>query len=147
MALIELELRPELRTLRRFGWIALCLFGSAALWALHNGELFGLELGRGRMAVAGCLGGVGLLCAAFSLIDPRANRPLYVGLALLSFPAGVIVSYAALALVFFLVIGPIALVQRVRTPNPMNLRADPALPSYFIKRRKSRPKSSYYRQF
>jgi hypothetical protein len=145
--LVELNLRPDTRTLRQFGFIALAGFGLLAALAFGEVGVFRAGLGHARQAVAGCLAAVGLLCAIFSLAYPQANRPIFVGLSVAFFPIGIVVSYVLLAALFFVVVGPTALMIRLFAKDPMNRGYDPAAKTYWTGVRKSRLKDSYFRQF
>ena len=78
--LIDLDLRPDTETLRQFGWIALVGFGFLAVIAWFEWLIFAFGLGAARPFVAGAFGGLAVLSVLFSLVFPRANLPIYVGL-------------------------------------------------------------------
>ena len=83
----------------------------------------------------------------FSLVYPPANRPLFVGLSLLAYPIGFVLSHVILAALFFLLIAPIALLFRLRGRDLMQRRYDPGAPSYWAAARPTPPPSRYFRQF
>jgi hypothetical protein len=145
--LVELNLHPDARTLRQFGFIALFGFSLLALMAFREAGPFRFGLGDARMVTTWTLLGVGALCSLFSLAYPKANLPLYVGLSVLFFPLGMVVSHILLAALFFAVIGPISLLVRVSTKDPMRRSYDSAAPSYWNDVEGPRPKDSYFRQF
>ncbi len=90
------------------------------------------------------LGSIALL---FSLVFPRANRILYVGLTLLTFPIGFVLSYVIMGVLYFLIIGPIAVVMRLLGRDPMHRAYDPTAPSYWSAARPPRDKESYFHQY
>ena len=85
--LVEINFNSDTKTLRKFGGIAFVGFGVMAA--------------------------LGSIAAFFSLVAPRANRVLYVGLTLLAFPIGFVLSYVIMGTLFFLIIGPIAVLFRL----------------------------------
>ena len=101
MAAIELDLNPDRRKLRQFGWIALIGFGLLAALAWLEWAVFGFGLGAARGPVAGgfaALAGYALLAGLFY---PPANRPLWVALMIVMFPIGFTLSYGIMGVLFF----------------------------------------------
>jgi Saxitoxin biosynthesis operon protein SxtJ len=145
--MIEMNLRPDARTLRQFGWIALFGFGLLALLA-WNGWLVFAHLGEGtRATVATVLASLAGVSAFFSLVYPKANLPIYLGLTILAFPIGFVLSYVIMATLFYLVIAPIGLVMRLFGSDPMDRRLLPNAKTYWIDARPERPRDSYFKQF
>ncbi len=145
--LIDIDLRPDRRTLRQFGFIACVGFGLLALLAWLETAIFGFGLGEARIWLAATLGGLGLLSALLSLLAPAANRPLYVALTLIAFPIGFVLSYVILGGLFYLVITPVGLLLRLAGRDPMSRRFLPGEPSYWVDARPPRSKESYFKQF
>jgi hypothetical protein len=145
--LIKLELNPDADTLRTFGFIALGGFGGLALAAYTETLIFSFGLGAARVPVAASLLALGVLSSLLSLVAPKANRFIYVGLSLIAFPIGFVISHVVLALLFFGLITPIALVFRLSRRNELRLGTDPSAASYWSPARPPRPSDSYFRQF
>ena len=122
--LVEINFNPDTKTLRQFGVIAFVGFGILAALAYYEKLIFSFGLGEARMPLVMTFAALGTIAALFSLVAPRANRVLYVGLTLLAFPIGFVLSYVIMGTLFFLIIGPIALLFRLsgRTDAP-GLRA------------------------
>ncbi len=91
--LIEIDLHPDRRTLRQFGFIALGGFGFLAAIAWFEVLIFSFGLGDLRMGFVSVFAGLAAVAALFSLIAPQANLPLYVGLTVLTYPIGFVLSY------------------------------------------------------
>lgn len=144
--LLELDLSPEPRTLRQFGFIALLGFSLLAWFAFEQVAIFRFGLGPARPWVSGLLLLLGLFCGAAAAVHPRANLPIYVGLSVVFYPLGLLVSYLLMAALFFLVIGPIAMLVRLFAPDPMQRGYDKAAKSYFTPV-EPRDKTRYFRQF
>lgn len=145
--MVEINLRPDARTLRQFGWIALFGFGLLALLA-WNGWMVFAHLGEGtRSTVATVLAALAGISAFFSLVYPKANLPIYLGLTILAFPIGFVLSYVIMATLFYVVIAPIGLVLRLFGNDPMDRRLLPSAKTYWLDARPERPRDSYFKQF
>jgi hypothetical protein len=145
--LVELNLNPDRKTLRQFGVIAFVGFGVLALLAYYEKLIFAFGLGDARLTVVGVLVGIGTLALFFSLVFPKANHFLYVGLTLLAFPIGFVLSYVIMGTLYFLIIGPIALLFRLFGRDSMHRRYDPNAPSYWADAKPPRDKESYFHQY
>jgi hypothetical protein len=144
---IPLNLNPDARTLRSFGWIALVGFGLLAACAWLERFVFAFGLGELRVPVAGVLAALGVLSALLSLVYPRGNRWLFVGLSVATYPIGVVVSYTVLAVLFFVVIAPVGMLLRLLGRDPLARNIDRNAKSYWTPARKQRPKADYFKQF
>src|SRR5262245_50897247 len=117
--LIALNLHPDERTLRAFGWIACAAFALLALSAWFGAALFRFAPETARPSVAGALLGMAVWSAGCSLLFPRANRVLFVAISVLGYPIGWVVSHVVLALLFFGVFTPAGLLLRALGRDPM----------------------------
>jgi hypothetical protein len=145
--MVEINFRPDERTLRQFGWIALGGFGLLALCAWNGWLVFRHGLGEWRQPVAFGLAGLGLLSALFSLVFPKANAPLFVGLSVVAFPIGFVLSYVIMATLFYVVIAPVGFVMRLFGKDPMDRRLLPKAATYWVDARPPRAKADYFKQF
>jgi hypothetical protein len=130
---LDIDWNPDERKLRRFGWFT-------AVAALAAMKFLPPVAAMGAAAV-------GALSALLSLARPRANRPLYLALTVVTWPIGFAVSTVMLALLFFGVITPIGLVLRWLGQDPMRRRSDRSAGSYWVQARRERPAQSYFRQY
>ena len=145
--MIELNLRPDAATLRQFGWIACVAFALLAAFAWFEILIFSVGLGVAKLPVIYAFLGLSGVSALFSLVYPRANLPIYVGLTILAYPIGFVLSYVIMGTLFFGLIGPVAILFRLIGKDPMERRYDPAAASYWSESRHTRPSSDYFRQF
>jgi MFS family permease len=145
--LLDLNLNPDERTLKQFGFIALGGFGLLAACAFFEKFMFAFGLGAARQPVAITLAALALVAALFSLIAPKANKFIYVGITVLAFPIGFVMSYVIMGTLFFLIFAPVGAMLRVAGTDPMQraLRKDDK--SYWSEARPQRSKESYFRQF
>jgi hypothetical protein len=145
--LVEIDFNPDAKTLRQFGLVAFIGFGALAALAYYEKLVFAFGLGDARVAVAVSLGALGLLALVLSVVAPRANRFLYVGLSLLAFPIGFVLSYLIMGTLYFLVIGPIAVGLRLAGRDPMRRAHDPHAASYWTPVHRARDKERYFHQY
>jgi hypothetical protein len=144
--MIAIDFDPSRETLRQFGWIALAGFLGIAALAWTESFVFSFGLGAARPWVAGASAGLAGFSALASLVYPPANRWLFVGLSLITFPIGYVVSHVLLAVLFFGMIAPAGLLMRALGGDPMNRRYDPSQRSYWTPARAARGRDSYFRQ-
>jgi hypothetical protein len=144
--MIAIDFHPSRETLRQFGWIALAGFLGIAALAWTESLVFSAGLGAARPWVAGVCASLAGYAALASLIHPAANRWLFVGLSLITFPIGYVVSHVLLALLFFGMIAPAGMLMRALGNDPMQRRYDPNERSYWTPVRQSRDRNSYFRQ-
>jgi hypothetical protein len=148
MALIEVNWNPARRQLRSFGVVCVIAFGAIGVWVYVRHGLFGVKLpAPAALTTALALWAVALLCCALTWLAPRALRPLYVLLTIISLPIGLVLSQVFLALLFYGVLTPIGLVMRLVGRDPLHRRFDRQTTSYWIRREPVRNVERYYRQF
>ena len=145
--MIDIDLRPDRRKLRQFGFIALCGFGLLALLAWKEWAIFSFGLGNWRIPLTQIFAGLAGVSLLFSLVFPRANLPLYVGLTIVALPIGFVLSYVIMGTIFYIVIAPIGLVLRLFGKDPLNRYFQPAAGTYWVDARPQRPPEDYFKQF
>jgi hypothetical protein len=133
MRLIEINRNPTDRQLRQFGLIALVALPLVAwLW------------GGGRVTIGTCAL-VGLAVAAVGIAFPRALKPLFVGLSLITIPIGLVVGEAAMLLIFYAVFLPMGLCFRLMGRDPLQLRFDRQTKTYWQPKQQPSGPASYFR--
>ncbi len=148
MALLVIDWQPPTNQLRRFGIIGGAVFGALGAWAYFGGGLFGFDLSPAAAGATGCaLWAVGAVCLLLAAVWPKAIRPLYVALNVVTWPIGYVLSHIVLFLVFFLVITPMAIVFRLIGRDAMNRTFDHSADSYWIRLESQPPAERYFRQF
>jgi len=128
---------PPARLLRQFAGLWLAFFLGLATWQ-------GLVRGRSTLALcavlAASVGGLGLA-------RPRALRPLFVGWMMLAFPIGLLVSHVALAVMFYGLVTPLALVFRLAGRDPLALKWSRDARSYWQPKPEPTDVRRYFKQF
>lgn len=112
----ELPLKPSERMLRQFAVLWILFFGGLATWeaAIRGRPLLGLSLAVLCLTV-GPLG----------LWQPKWVRPIFVAWLIAAFPIGWLVSHLSLAMVYYFIITPLALIARSLGRDRLSLRRRP----------------------
>ncbi len=146
-SMIQIDLRPDRRTLRQFGWIALVGFSLLATLAWNEWLMFSVGLGAWKQSVVAGLLGLAGLAAFFSLVYPQANLPIYLGLTILAYPIGFVLSYVIMGTIFYLLFAPVGILFRLTGRDLLRRRFEAQTSSYWVDSRKARPNESYFHQF
>jgi hypothetical protein len=136
--LVAINWKPSRRELRKFGLTLLVLFplfGAFLAWRL------------GRMGIFYGCAGVGVLVELLVLCVPRAAVWVYKGWMGLALVLGTVVGPVVMALVYYGVLTPIALVLRARGNDPLQRCRKPAGESYWMPLEHRTDVRSYERQF
>lgn len=146
--MIKLDLRPTDGMLRTFGLIGLVVFAIIACTIGYWGRIVFIPLpDAAERPLLYVFAALAAWCGLGAAVAPRALRPLYVGLTVLSFPIGIVVSYTLTAFVFYGVITPIGLAFKLIGRDALQRRFEPATGSYWIRRPPPPPAARYFRQF
>ncbi len=122
----------SVRGLRRFAFGVGAVLVAIAAWAV-------LRRHAAPAGWAGALGAVGLLLAALGAAAPALLRPVYRAWMALAFALGWVMSRVVLTALFFLAVTPVALAARLGRKRFLELDADPAAGTYWIRRPPGRP--------
>lgn len=138
MTLKDLTLHPTSRALRQFSaaWLVF-LVAWGAYWGLVRHQA-GLGLGLGVLGA-----GVGVAGLAW----PPCVRWLYVAAMALAFPVGWVVSLLLLAVMYFLIITPVALYFRLRGRDLLGLRPQPGRESFWVPKQMPDDIRRYFKQY
>lgn len=138
MSLIRIHRDPSRRQLAVFavGWtLSLVLIG----W------LFPLVLGDFSLRAA-CWGAA-VIVPAIGLAVPGFLKGTYLVSAYAALPIGLVVSYAILGVIYYLVLTPVGLVLRLRGYDPLNRTFHPQADTYWVERETPADTNRYFRQF
>ncbi len=100
-----------------------------------------------QVCVMALLVGLGLVAGGLAWLAPRAVRPLYVGLLLITAPIGFVLSYVIMGVLFYLLITPLALVLRLVGYDPLKRKFERQAETYWVEVEQRASKESYFRQF
>jgi hypothetical protein len=138
MATVEINWRPDRKTLAAFSEVGLFVLGMV---------LAPLALWRGNTTAAAVLWSLAVALRLVGLVRPSWLRPVFVGLSLATWPIGWVVSHVFLALTYFLVITPIALVFRLVGRDALDRRFDRRRSSYWEPYNPDRGLGRYLQQY
>ena len=139
MSLIHVNWNPEDRELRRFAWIGV-LAAIAIAIVLHFVK--GLDL-RGCAVIAGA----GCVLGLSPFVSLRITRAVYVILVGATLPIGLVISFVAMVLFYFLLITPIGLVFRLSGRDLLQRRFDPKAGTYWLPHQPPDRPERYFQQF
>ena len=147
MAAIELNLKPDTKTLRQFGVIALIAFGAIGYLVTKDNGLFGLDFGTAGPTVAYVLWGLGAVSGLLSLVAPSLNRFLYIALIVITYPIGFVISYTVLGVFYYLIITPVALLFKVLGRDTMTRAFPGKKDSYWVEHKDTDDVGRYFKQY
>ena len=128
---------PSAKKLRQFAALSLVFFvGLAALRLWH---------GRQDVETA-ALAGLGLMIGTLGLVRPAAIRFVYTGWMIAAFPIGWTVSRVMLALLFYGVFTPVAIVFRMTGRDLLGLRRRGGVETYWTVKPGVTDPRGYFRQ-
>jgi len=136
--MIDLDLKPDRKKLRSFAWISVAVFGSIAGLAFWKTGLDWRSYGAGAIAA------YSLICA---VATPSFIRPLYIGLTLLAFPIGWVVSNVVMTLLYYCLFFPIGLLKNLFSKDSMRRPFNDSSESFWNDCRKPKSLKDYYNQF
>ena len=112
--MIAIQWNPSTKQLRQFAGIWFPAFCALVGWSIGHktGHWSEVEIG---WVLAGVL-------SVGGLVLPALIRPIFVGLILLTFPIGWVVSHLLLGLIFCGLVTPIGLILRISGHDPLQLK-------------------------
>jgi len=124
------------KTLRQFAALCLVVFGGLAWVGFSHGKLVGPII---FCALAVTLGPLGL-------IRPEAIRPVFTGWMKLAHPIGLVVSQVVLAVMFYGLFTPVALLFRLIGRDALSRRRRACTATYWKPKPATATVRSYFRQ-
>ncbi len=132
----DIPFNPPTKTLRRFGAAGFVILSALAGW----------QWSQERPIAAATLAGLALMFAVVGLVWPGALRPVFVGLMVLGFPLNWLMSRLVLAVVFYCLFTPVALMFRLVGRDAMGRRPGPSQDTYWVAKPRADGVRSYFRQ-
>ena len=113
--MIAIQWNPDRKQLRQFAGIWFPAFCALVGWSIagKTGYWHEVEIG---WAIAG-------ITSIAGLVFPPLIRPIFVGLILLTYPIGWVVSHVLLGLIFYGIVTPIGIILRVTGHDPLQINA------------------------
>jgi hypothetical protein len=148
MTLVEVNWRPDRRQLRNFGLTGGTASGIGAAWLLVGRGLLGhAPPGAVGLTVGWVLAGLAAALLLLALAWPAGLRPAYLVVTAVGLPVGIALSYAVLAVVYYGLFTPIALIFRLIGRDVLRRKFDPDVKTYWVRRRTGKDVRRYFRQF
>jgi hypothetical protein len=112
--MITIQWNPERKQLRQFAGIWFPAFCALVGWSIaqKTGHWHEVEIG---WAIA-------IIISIIGLVFPPLIRPIFVGLILLTYPIGWVVSHVLLGTIFYGIVTPIGLLLRATGHDSLNLK-------------------------
>lgn len=134
----DLPLKPTPRALRQFAAAWLLFFLTAGAYRY---------LARGQHTVGLVLGLLAVVVGVTGLIKPAAVRWLFVAATVVAFPIGWVISQIMMAVMFYAVITPLALVFRLRGRDLLARKPAPDRASFWVPKQTPEDMRAYFRQY
>tara|TARA_B100000963_G_C22610617_1_gene664657 strand:- start:1052 stop:1468 length:417 start_codon:yes stop_codon:yes gene_type:complete len=138
MKLSDFNINPDLKMLREFGVFALFGFGLIGFVMGFKWDIW--QIGYGLLAL-------GVISFILSFIDPKLLKPIFISLTIVAFPIGFIISNIILAVIFYGIISPVAIIFKVFRRDALNRKIEPESTSYWILREEKSPVSQRFKQY
>jgi hypothetical protein len=127
----------DLKEVRRFGLVALVLFG----------VLCGAGFWRESLVAVMCFGFLSATGACLAMW-PAYLRSVYRGWTKIAYAISKTTTYIALAACYFAIITPAALIKRVLGGRPLPMKPDKESPSYWVTRSETlQPRERYFKRY
>jgi ABC-type Fe3+ transport system permease subunit len=111
------------------------------------GALFGLAVWRDKTVAAGIFGCLGLIGAVLAIFPSRTGF-LYRGWLRVAHGVGRVITLLILALAYYLVITPAALLKRLFSGRPLPLKPDRKAATYWVERTEpAQPKERFVKRY
>src|SRR5262245_30505820 len=118
----DISFNPPRRTLRQFAGLWLAFFTALAAWQWLRAD---------NPTAAALLAAIGVTAGVAGLVFPPAARPVFIAAMVLAFPIGWVVSRVLLALAYYVLFTPIALIFKLVGRDALALRARPRVATYW----------------
>lgn len=138
MAVVEINWNPGSKQLRIFSVLQIIFFAIVAFWLLD---------GTSYARIANVALVVSLIIGIVGFAWPPLAQVVYVVWIALVFPIGWTVSHVVLAVLFFLVITPIAIIMKLCGYDSMQREFDRQAATYWKRREPNDDASRYFKQF
>ena len=135
--MIEINWNPDSRVLRWFAGLQIAFF---AIFSFLWREKLGASGAALLLGISTAIGIVGLG-------RPVLIKWIYIAWMVVVFPIGWVMSHLILAVIYYLVLTPVALIVRWRRGDPLDRQIDPSAPSYWSERQTDENVTRYFRQY
>lgn len=141
--MIDLNLNPSKKELRTFSLCAVAFLAIVA-WIVWR------KTGSAPAAIG--IFAAGIAVGLLGMTIPQALKPVFVGLMIVNYPIGWVVTHIVMAFIFYCVVTPVGVIMRLSGRDPMERAFDRTAKTYWKRRSHQGEgivggKSRYFRQF
>lgn len=144
MAMVSINWNPTDKALKQFAWIS--LVGFPLIGWVFSGRPTSFESVSPWTATLVGLG-IGVFAVIAGMIYPKAVKPIFLGLSLITLPIGFVVGEVFLLTVFFGVFTIVSIIFRLIGFDPMTRKYDPSAESYWEPKAQPTSPRQYLRQY
>ena len=145
MAAVKINLHPTKAQLRQFGWLAAVALPLLGIFLLGRYWPQSWTEYRAQWLIG--LAALAIMSGLAAWRYPGALKWPFLGLAVITFPIGLVVSELLLLLIYIALFVPIALVFRLLGRDALERRIDRQAATYWKAKPQPRDAASYFRQF
>jgi len=138
MAVVKINWNPDKNVLGQFAEFGMFFLGLVAA---------PLMVYRENMTAAVVFWAAAIALRALSLIKPSWVKPVFIALSVVTWPIGWVISHVALAIVYYGVFTPLALVFKLIGRDAMTRKFDPDAETYWEAYNPDTGPARYLRQF
>jgi hypothetical protein len=142
--IVKIDWNPPDRQLRQFGWISLIALPLLVWW--FGGRPFKTGWTPGNETAIGIALAIGVTFATMAAFKPQLLKWPFIVLCLIGLPIGVVVGEILFAIVYLVVITPVALYFKLIGRDSLERRIDKNVPTYWKPRKQPSGPESYFRQ-
>ena len=134
----DIDFQPTERKLRTFAGLFFAAATTLATWQAWAHQ---------RWLIAGMVFSAGVIVGVLGILRPLTVRCVYIGMTVASFPIGWMMSHLLLAIVYFGLITPLAVIFRLTGRDALRLRRSPQTTSYLKNKPAPTNSQTYFRPF
>ncbi|MHC5539936.1 SxtJ family membrane protein [Singulisphaera rosea] len=138
MSLAPIPWHPDRKLLVQFSEFGLFFLGMVAAPPTYF---------RGRPTLAATFWVAAVLLRIVGVVSPKHLRWVFLGLTLVTWPIGWVVSHVVLAVIYYAVVTPVAILLRLLGRDLLSRRSDAKLESYWEPYRHDRGLEQYLRPY
>ncbi len=144
MAAIRVNWKPTDRQLRQFGLIGLAAVPVIG-WVFSGSPAISTWINEPpTVMIGGAV--VGLILGLLAWLRPGSLKTVFIGMTLLAFPIGLVVSELIILLIYITVFVPVGLVFRCIGRDALQRQIDPGATTYWMPKKSPKDAESYFRQ-
>lgn len=147
MSLVQINWQPNRKTLKEFSELWLFFFGMVLAPMAYFGAGPFRAVGSGNFRLAAILWCLAVVGRLVGWLRVEWMKPVFIGMTLIALPIGMAVSFLAMALIYFCVFTPVAVLFRLIGRDALHRTLDRQAKTYWEAYNPDRGMARYLRQF